>query len=274
MTTFAELAERERQTAPELVGQDIAILDIERIKGRFTGEFFDLNDYKSRRIHPDDVIEWPRTICLAYRWYGEEKIHFLAEWQPGGWEQMHREVWNVYDRAQIVVGHNVVNFDSKKLLGGWAQLGLGEPSPWKSADTLTYARRLGYESNTLGALCDRFGIPSKKGHYDADVARAAADGDAEAQAIITDYNCGDVEASTWLYDRLRGHMPGHPHVMVPGEDGDTLRCNQCRSTNLERTGIRLANRIAYTLYRCRDCSANVSGSWHSRVARTLGVAGR
>src|SRR5699024_6090823 len=62
----------------------VVTLDIERIPGRarvkhrgltIEGEFWDLNGWKhtiGRRIHPDDVTEWPRTICAAWRWYGEE----------------------------------------------------------------------------------------------------------------------------------------------------------------------------------------------------------
>ena len=65
----------------------VVTLDIERIPGRarvkhrgltIEGEFWDLNGWKhtiGRRIHADDVLEWPRTICAAWRWYGEDEVH-------------------------------------------------------------------------------------------------------------------------------------------------------------------------------------------------------
>ena len=78
------------------VSARVVTLDIERIPGRarvkhrgltIEGEFWDLNGWKhtiGRRIHADDVLEWPRTICAAWRWYGEEEVHFAAEWEVGG----------------------------------------------------------------------------------------------------------------------------------------------------------------------------------------------
>ena len=68
------------------VNARVVTLDIERIPGRarvkhrgltIEGEFWDLSGWKhtiGRRIHADDVLEWPRTICAAWRWYGEEEV--------------------------------------------------------------------------------------------------------------------------------------------------------------------------------------------------------
>lgn len=265
-----EIAAYERKTAPAMTGRKIAILDIERVKGRFAGEFFDPNDMKGRRIPHDWVTEPPRTICFAYRWYGEDEIHTYAEWDKGGWAKMHRQAWKVYDQAQIVVGHYLPKFDTPKLRNGWLRLGLPDPSPWKEVDTWRVALRLGFEYNGLDALCKELGIPAKTDHYDPLVARAAVDGDREAQARIVAYNAGDVEANTWLLDRFRGHIPGHPHD-VDGTINDRPVCNQCWSDNLDRDGIVLARQIAYVNYRCGDCGASVRGTRHSRAAVTTGV---
>ena len=63
----------------------ILTFDIERIPGvakvqhrglTIEGEFWDLGGWKhtiGRRIHADDVLEWPRTICAAGRWYGQKE---------------------------------------------------------------------------------------------------------------------------------------------------------------------------------------------------------
>ena len=65
------------------VNARVVTLDIERIPGRvrtqhrgFTieGDVWDLNalkDITRRRIHADDMIEWPRTICAAWKWYDQ-----------------------------------------------------------------------------------------------------------------------------------------------------------------------------------------------------------
>lgn len=94
-------------------------------------------------------------------------------------------------------------------------------------------------------------------------------GDEKAQATMRRYNVGDVKITEQAYDRLRGYLPGHPHI---GEIlVDERRCNQCGSANLERNGITRAVVIDYVLFRCSDCGANVKGTKHSRQAVTRGA---
>lgn len=267
------LAEQvEAKTAPMLKGHNIVTLDIERIPGVFTADFWDLNAFKNRRIHPDLVVSWPRTICLAWRWYGAKKVEFAAEWEPGGHAAMLVAAWEVYDKADIIVGHNVARFDSKHLQTGWLELGLPMPSPYKTVDTLAVARKhFGMESNTLDAICKRLGVPHKTDKYEVQVAKDACAGDVKMQRKLRAYNCGDIVASEGLYDRLRGRIPNHPHV-TSGNSLDALHCNQCNGRNLDRNGVKLADQILYLLYRCDSCGANVQGTRHSRAATTRGAA--
>jgi hypothetical protein len=248
----------------------ILVLDIERMKGQATVEFWDLGDFKNRRIHADDVTLWPRTICVAWQWLGESKVHFAAEWDTGHRGDMLEQVWKAYDEAAIVVGHNLQGFDTKKLESEWWLMGLPTPSPYKTVDTLKVARStMGMESNTLDAICKRAGIVSKTDRYDVEVARAACAGDKKAQKQIKAYNVGDIHATTALYLSLRGRIPGHPHI---GEiNVEERRCNQCGSGNLQRNGVTRAVVIDYVLYRCGDCGANVKGTKHSRQAATRGA---
>lgn len=264
------LAER-LESAPMLKGHNIVTLDIERLPGTFTADFWDLNAFKNRRIHPDYVVSWPRTICIAWRVYGTKKVEFVAEWQPGGAEAMLLAAWEVYDRAEIVVGHNVDRFDGRALQTGWLEMGLPMPSPVKTVDTLKVARKhFSMESNTLDAICRRLGIAHKTDKYDVQVAKAAVDGHVPSQRRIKAYNVGDIYASEALYDRLRGRIPNHPHV-TSGNALDVISCNQCNGRNLERNGIKLAQQITYLLYRCQGCGANVQGTRHSRAATTRGA---
>ena len=113
--TIGLLAERQvalsdpaRDICPHAQGRhNIVTLDIERFKGRCELEFWSLGDFKNRRIPADAVIEWPRTICLAWRVYGTKKVEFVAEWDTGGREAMLLAAWEVYDKADILVGHNL-----------------------------------------------------------------------------------------------------------------------------------------------------------------------
>ncbi len=61
---FAAIRESVKRTHAKIL-----TVDIERMKGAAEVEFWDLGDFKNRRIHADTVTQWPRTICAAWRWY-------------------------------------------------------------------------------------------------------------------------------------------------------------------------------------------------------------
>lgn len=255
----------------------ILTLDIERIPGRATvphrgltidGEFWDLNGWKhtiGRRIHADNVTTWPRTICAAAKWYDEKPVMFAAEWEHGHRAFM-RTVWEWYDAADIVVGHNLDRFDTKHLKAGWAEYGWASPSPWKTVDTLKVARaEFAFESNTLDALCKRLGITAKSGKYDAETAHAACDGDEKAQRKIKAYNIGDIRATEAAYDRLRPWIKGHPHLglYTPADgEGESWTCPNCGHGALihhsDRT-IRTAVQ-QYRAFECPNCGHHVRGN--------------
>ena len=246
-------------------------IDIERLPGQvsvqhrgFTidGPVWDLNALKhiiGRRIHADDVIEWPRTICAAARWYGEDEVMFAAEWEVGGYDGFMRRVWEWVDEADILIGHNMAAFDSKHLMSGWAEMGLPAPSPYKVIDTLKIARgSLNMESNTLDSLAKRLGVEAKSDKYDVRVAQAAVAGDKEAQARIEGYNRGDIVASEALFDRLRPFAKGIPHLGMWSDD--ELACPSCGHT-MTATGKTVhANVQRYEHLHCPNCGAHARGT--------------
>ena len=247
------------------------MFDIERMKGTAQVEFWDLGDYKNRRLSHETVTEWPRTICTAWNWYGEDEIHFAAEWSKSGREGMLTQMWEAVDQADIIVGHNIQGFDVKKLNSEWRDVGMVPPSTYKIVDTLRETRKhFGDESKTLDALNKRLGIPAKTDKYDVELAKKALAGDRVAQLQIQAYNEGDIVASLELYDRIRGWMPNHPHLGL--YSGEEFCCNQCGSNSLTRNGTTLANQITYILYRCDTCGGNVKGLERVNVTKTRGVS--
>lgn len=245
----------------------IVTLDIERIPGRASvkhrgltieGDFWDLGGWKhtiGRRIHADDVIEWPRTICAAWKFYDEDEVHFAAEWEVGGYDGFMRRVWDAVDQSDALVGHNARSFDGPILSFGWAEMGLPAPSPYKVIDTLVIARRsLKAESNTLDSLAKRLGVDAKTDKYSATVAKAAVAGDVDAQQQIEAYNRGDIIASEALFDRLRPYATGLPHMGMWVDD--ELACPSCGGTMQETGKLVHANVQAYKGLTCPACGAH------------------
>lgn len=267
MSALAESLKASRIVRPN--DANIVVLDIERLPGKFAAEFWDLNDFKGRRIRYDTVTAWPRTICVAWRRYGAKRVEFASDWTDGH-EEMLRRVWAVCDEADILVGHNLARFDVRKLKADWALMGLKPPRPFKTVDTLAIARReFGFESNTLASLCERLGVPGKVDHYDPECARQAVAGNKAAQKRLQTYNQGDIEASEALYDAMRGWIPNHPFI---GLHGDEKRCNQCSSDDLQKmpTNYR-AVVLDYGMWRCNNCGAHVRGGWVARAANVRGA---
>lgn len=262
-----------RITKKTLESVDIFTFDIERIPGRarvqhrgltIEGSFWDLSGWKhtiGRRIHADDVLEWPRTICASGRWYGEKEVVFAAEWEEGGHEQFMRTMWEWFDRASVIVGHNAAGFDVKHAMSGWAEYGWFSPSPYKVVDTLRVARgQMNFESNTLDALAKRLGVDAKTDKYDAKVAQAALDGDVKAQKKLRKYNEGDIRATEAVYDRLRPFIKNHPHLAM--WSGSEWACPNCGTENVANNpkGEAYANVTKYRAYQCENCGSHIRGN--------------
>lgn len=68
-------------------------------------------------------------------------------------EKLVREVWEILDRADVVIAHHGDAFDIKKLCTRFVFYGLSAPSAYKSVDTKKVASKyFKFESNSLNNL--------------------------------------------------------------------------------------------------------------------------
>lgn len=245
----------------------ILIMDIERLPGLAR-----VWEPRTKYIGPRNFVEWPSLLCWAARWYGEKEQMFAATWISH--DEMISQMWELYDKADILVSFNGVMFDSRHLRSEWLMAGMKPPRPWKDVDLYKVVKQFGFESKSLDSVSRRLGRPGKALNYSMDLAYAAQGGSVRAQNTLRRYNAGDVELTEWLYDRLRGWIPTHPFIGEHGPDeGDTVRCNQCGSTKLVRQPSKYrAVVVDYNLLRCAHCSGLIRSNWHSRAANARGVA--
>lgn len=244
----------------------ILILDLERIPA-WTKPLpvWDMKSLMNRRLGPDDIAEWGRTICFAYRWGFTGPIQFAAEWQEGGRAAYLDTMQAVLEQADILSGHNSEQFDHKHLAGDlFMERNVVVPKI-KHIDTLKLARQnANWENNQLVTLTKRLGIPTKTDSYRISVAMAAVSGDPKAQARIRRYNIGDVRASTGM---LKKFLPlSGVNLGLFAEDPTLPACPKCQSRKLQRRGVAVKAALRYPRYQCQSC-----GGWMtSKTAEKTG----
>ena len=233
----------------------ILIADIERVPAWTKSlPIWDLKSLKYKYLTPADIESWGRTICLAYKWLDSPKIHFLAEWQEGGRSAFLERTRDLLTDADLIVGHNMQDFDLPHLEGEFILENLGRPAPTKVFDTLKVMRKHGnLENNQLDTLDKRFGFSGKSDKYRIDVAMAAVNGDVKAQRKLELYNRGDIRATQRVYLRLRPW--GNVNLGVYFDDSDTVvRCPACTSTKVQKRGVQVTGLGRYQRYQCQSCS--------------------
>jgi hypothetical protein len=256
-----------RELAPRIL-----TFDLERLPGRVELDIWHPRDaQRITYIAPDRWSELPRTICASWKWKHENRVHFTAAWEdPADPFLVARTLWQLLDEADIAVTFNGRAADLKWLRQDWAVDGLPLPTPWRDVDLFLIARRhFAFESRSLRHLCERLGLPNKAGHYEADTARAAMDGDEKAQRRLAKYSRQDSRITEAVFDRLLPYVTGI-NLGLLGTDGARV-CTNCGSENLEPAGWAMTAVTRYPSYRCSDCQTLMRGKHRSAAVPMRGI---
>lgn len=234
----------------------ILIADCERVPAwTHPLPIWDMKSLQYRRLSPNEIASWGRTVCLAYRWGLTGPIQFIAEWQEGGREGYLDAVAQILTEADVLSGHNSKGFDFPHLQGDLIMDGRTPVPEPKHIDTLLLARRhANWEANHLDTLTKRLGIPAKTDKYRVDVAMAAVNGDRKAQRRIELYNRGDVKASTGM---LKKFLPlSSVNLNLFADDPTRPACTACGSLKIQRRGVVVKAALRYPRWHCTAC-----GKW-------------
>jgi len=237
-----------------------------------------------QNIHIGQILESWSMLCWSAKWLFEDEI-FNGCVTPE--ESLMRndknatiKLWNLIDEADIIIAHNLVGFDRKKMNTCFHKHGLGKPSPYQMIDTLQISRKnLSYPSNKLDYIAKENGIPMK--HDTGFPLWRECDGvDAiikeEIETIgnkiqkITTYNrkvidsalkymseyCdNDVSILEAVYLVLRQWDTRHPNLALYG-DSKEGQCHICGSINLTPTKKKYITAVSrFDAYRCNDCGS-------------------
>lgn len=217
-------------------------------------------------ISLEQLIEPTRTICVAWKFDGDDSTDFAAEWEKGGHERMIKEVWRQIDEADAIVHYNGASFDEPHLSREFLEYGLDPPSRPQTIDLFkTIKHRFRFASGKLQHVSDVLAIREGKIKTDFTLWSRVLDGDSGARAEMEEYNREDVELLVDLYGALLPWIDRHPNVGLY-EDDQLMRCTRCASTELIKAGFRRTTAGKFQLYKCNECGSVSRGS--KRVGST------
>lgn len=235
-------------------GPKILFLDIET----FPMLFYAWESYEARALR---VVENTSVASWSAKWMGGPQItKAICDYK--GYKPHSRDdkklledLWKLLDEADIVVAHNGIRFDVKKLNYRFLVHRLGVPSPYRVVDTLREVKRVAaFDSHRLNELARQLEIGEKMRTGGADLWFDCLEGKPAAWAKMKRYNAKDVyPLLEKLYEDLLPWMVNHPnHGMWTGISS----CPRCGSTKLQSRGKARATTRTYQRFQCQGC-----GGW-------------
>jgi len=202
-----------------------------------------------------EIVEEGYMLSFAYKWLGEKSVksYSLATFK-GNRKKLIEKLWELFNEADIVCGHNAKQFDVKWANRAFVFYGLTPPSPFKVVDTLTEARtKFKFNSNRLNDLGTYLKIGNKLETGGFPLWKRCMAGDKKAFALMEKYNRQDIVLLEKIYLRLRPYM-NHPKINI--EYG---QCENCGSKSVVKNGAHiLVGGFKKDQYQCKDC-----GHWFS-----------
>lgn len=216
-----------------------------------------------------DIIEFVserQIISFAWKWLGEKEVHVLAlpdfpeyKRNPKSNKSLIKKLHELFELADVTVGHNVVDFDDKVSNTDFLLHKLPPPPPHKTVDTLRILRsRFAFASNKLDDACARLGIGHKVKHPGISMWLGCLDGDPECWAKMKEYNAGDIVLLEKLFLRLRPWATRYPHVIPTNRA--FFACPRCKSKKMQGRGYSRTLAGDRKRYQCQSC-----GSWCTGV---------
>lgn len=210
-----------------------------------------------------NVIRFEREFELAsfaYQKLGQKKVHVRGrdDYKDPTDKSLATDLWALFDKADILIGHNVDRFDVKKSNSRFLAHGLDVPSHFRTVDTLKVIKKhFGENKNGLDHFCQKHGIGSKTEEKYYDLWYPCLQGDKKAWKKLKKYNQEDVRINAEMYELILPWIDNHPNLAT------MLRsdcCPNCGSTNYGSNGTRWAQGTQYRRLHCKDCGNPFKGS--------------
>lgn len=252
----------------------VLLIDIETSPIRaFVWTMWDANVLK--------VLEPSKIMCAAWKFIGDKttsckSVSDYSSYKAGevNDEELVKELWDVLDSADVVIGHNSDSFDIKKINTRFISHGLSAPSSYQTIDTLKIAKKyFKFESNSLDQL-GKYLHEGQKEHtggfslWDNCIA-----GEKQSWTRMKKYNIQDVILLENIYLRLRPFITDHPNLSLIKNGATVEACPACMSKNISKRGFSYTKAGRKQRFQCTDCGSWSTGKWESVKAVSGDISG-
>jgi hypothetical protein len=244
-------AKRSTEKRPVVVTLDIETAPLEVYVWRIWEENVGIDQIKK---------DWC-ILSFAYKFLDEKKVYFHCTGGRGpdkvrDDKKLVELLWEILDKADVVVLQNGKAFDIKKINARMAMYGMKPYSPIKVIDTMLIAKKqFGFTSNKLEFLARILTDTGKSKHKKFpgfELWEECLKDNPEAWIEMEKYNKIDVVADEKVYLRLRPWVEGHPNFGVYSST-EEVTCPKCGSTHLQKRGSSYTQVGEYHRFQCLDC---------------------
>lgn len=209
----------------------------------------------------DQIVREGYILMYAYQWLGEKKvylesIHNYPQYKknPHSDKVLAKKLYDLLDKADIVVAHNGDRFDVKHINTLFLKYIGHPPSAFKTVDTLKQSR-INFYQNThrLDHQCRRHLGQQKVETGGFQLWRDIYLNQCQkAFNKMAKYCKKDVALLHDWYMKILPFVKNHPSVTDNYEDGE-IRCDRCGSHNWRKDGIGRDKHTWKRRAHCRNC---------------------
>lgn len=213
----------------------------------------------------DTKEEW-RILAFSYKWIGDAKTHVYAlcdfplyKKDPKNDYAIVEKLWQLFNEADIILGHNSDEFDNKKVFARFIKHGFKPPTPYKTIDTKKIAKRyFKFDSNKLDNLGKYLDLGSKLKTGGFDLWLGCMAGNRKDWALMKKYNKQDVVLLEKVYLKMLPYITNHPNLNLL--NGTTHNCPNCGSPKTIKRGFAMTRVSKCQRLQCNDCGAWCQGN--------------
>lgn len=248
----------------------ILLLDIETLPGEYYAF-----DAKVDYLTPDKRIKDWSISCWAAKWLFEPEIMgdvvTVEDAINRRSEAVLEPIWRLIDQAHVVVTHNGIRFDMRKLNTKFILAGYNPPLPYFNVDTFKVAKEtFGFTYNRLDELAKELGIGQKNEMRFYDWKKCIENGGSQEylDKMLT-YCKNDIAPLLEdVYLTFLPWIPNHPNLGI-FSDNDGNVCRNCESTDLHWGHKYATAQGLWRGWRCNSCGAVGRGSGKPNKIRSV-----